>query len=75
MANAAYTVRARWDEDSKSWWRDGEDIPGLCCQAASFDELVATVLDLAPEVMRDNGLAAAGETVDIAAAHHPGTRN
>jgi len=43
MSNAAYTVRARWDEESKSWWTDGEDIPGLCCQADSFDELVETV--------------------------------
>jgi hypothetical protein len=59
MANPAYTVRARWDDASKSWWTDGEDIPGLCVQAASFDDLVTAVLELAPEIMRDNGLAAA----------------
>ena len=55
MSNAAYTVRARWDDASKSWWTDGEDIPGLCCQAASFDELVETILALAPDLLCANG--------------------
>lgn len=65
MANA-YTVRARWDEESRSWWTDGEDIPGLTCQAATFDELVETVLALAPELLRDNCAVAPGQSVDIA---------
>ena len=66
MSNAAYTVRARWDEESRSWWTDGEDIPGLCCQADSFDELVETILALAPDLLRDNGIGAPGQSVDIA---------
>jgi Domain of unknown function (DUF1902) len=65
MADPAYTVRARWDEASKSWWTDGEDIPGLCCQAASFDELVEIVLGLAPELLCNNGIGLPGEAVDI----------
>ena len=65
MADPACTVRAHWDEASKSWWTDGEDIPGLCCQAASFDELVEIVLGLAPELLRDNGIGLPGEAVDI----------
>ena len=65
MSNAAYTVRARWDEESKSWWTDGDDIPGLCCQADSFDELVETILELAPDLLRDNGIGAPGQSVDI----------
>lgn len=65
MANAAYTVRARWDEESRSWWTDGEDIPGLTCQAATFDELVETVLSLAPELLRDNAAASSDQSVDI----------
>ena len=32
-------VTARWDEESRSWWTDGEDVPGLCCQGHSFEEL------------------------------------
>jgi hypothetical protein len=66
MSKAAYTVRARWDDESRSWWTDGEDIPGLCCQAASFDELVETILALAPDLLRDNGIEAPGQSVDIA---------
>lgn len=65
VANA-FTVRARWDEASGSWWTDGEDIPGLTCQGATFDELVETVLALAPELLRDNGASAPGQSVDIA---------
>jgi Domain of unknown function (DUF1902) len=65
MSSRAYTVRARWDEVSKTWWTDGEDIPGLCCQADSFEELVETVLALAPELLRDNGIEAPGQAVDI----------
>jgi hypothetical protein len=43
-----YRVRVRWDEGSKTWWTDGEDIPGLRCQADSFDELIETVLETRP---------------------------
>ena len=42
-------MRARWDEVSKTWWTDGEDIPGLCCQTDSFEELIEAVVALAPE--------------------------
>jgi predicted RNase H-like HicB family nuclease len=66
MSNAAYTVHAHWDEESKSWWTDGEDIPGLCCQADSFDELVEMILALVPDLLRENGIGAPGQSVDIA---------
>jgi len=61
MSSRAYTVRARWDEVSKTWWTDGEDIPGLCCQADSFEELIEAVLALAPELLRDNGVELPGQ--------------
>jgi hypothetical protein len=51
-----YVVQARWDEESRSWWTDGEDIPGLCCQAASFEELAETVFELAPRLLKANGV-------------------
>jgi hypothetical protein len=65
MSSRAYTVRARWDEVSKTWWTDGEDIPGLCCQADSFEELIEAVFALAPELLRDNGIEPLGQAVDI----------
>jgi Domain of unknown function (DUF1902) len=62
MSNIAYPVRAHWDEESKSWWTDGEDIPGLCCQAASFDELVETILGLAPDLLCANWIKLPGHS-------------
>jgi predicted RNase H-like HicB family nuclease len=60
-----YTVNARWDDETKSWWTDGEDIPGLCCQADSFEELIEAILALAPELLRDNATEPLGQTIDI----------
>jgi Domain of unknown function (DUF1902) len=65
MSSRAYTVHSRWNEVSKTWWTDREDIPGLCCQADSFEELIETVLALAPELLRDNGIEPAGQAVEI----------
>ena len=39
-----YTVRAQWDEQAKVWVTDGEDILGLCVEAASFDQLFEIIL-------------------------------
>jgi hypothetical protein len=65
MSNTRYIVHARWDDQSKSWWTDGEDIPGLCCQAPSFDELVEIILGLAPDLLSANGVKLPGRSVDI----------
>lgn len=62
---SSYTVRAQWDPASATWWTDGEDITGLTCQADSFEELLGIVLELAPELLRDNGIGPPGQSVDI----------
>lgn len=51
-----YVVRARWDDELRSWWTDGEDIPGLCCQAGTFEELTKAVFELGPQLLRANGI-------------------
>jgi hypothetical protein len=56
---------AHKDEVSKTYWTDGEDIPGLCCQTDSFEELIEAVLALAPELLRDNGVEPPGQAVEI----------
>jgi hypothetical protein len=61
----AYTVHAHWDGAAKVWWTDGEEIPGLFCEAASFDQLVEIALDLAPDLLRANGTEPVGQRVDI----------
>ena len=59
------TVTARWDPDSHSWWTDGDDVPGLCCQGQTFEELSEAVFALAPDLLVANGGAREGEQVEI----------
>ena len=72
----SYAVHARWDQDSKTWWTDGEDIPVLCCQASSLEELIEAIVGMAGELLRDNGAATPDQPVDIAIAaeRHARTR-
>ena len=60
-----YTVHAQWDEAAKVWATDGVEIPGLFCEADSFDQLVEVILDLAPDLLRANGVEPAGQLVEI----------
>jgi hypothetical protein len=60
-----YTVHARWDEASRTWWTDGEDIPGLTCQGDTFDDLAEAVLEMGPELLHANRVEPPGETVVI----------
>ena len=60
-----YIVRAHWDEASRTWWTNGEDIPGLFCEARGFDQLIEIILDLAPDLLRANGAEPIGQVVDI----------
>ena len=32
-------VTARWDAESCTWWSDGEEVPGRCCEGRRFEEL------------------------------------
>lgn len=58
-------VTAQWDSESRTWWTDGEDVPGLCCQGQTIEELADAVFALAPELLVANGVARAGEQVEI----------
>jgi hypothetical protein len=49
----------------RPWWTDGEDIPGLTCQADTFDELADLVFELGPELLRDNRVEAPGVVISI----------
>ena len=61
----SYTVHAHWDEAARTWWTNGEDIPGLFCEADGFDQLIEIILDLAPDLLRANGAEPIGQVVDI----------
>jgi len=59
------TVTARWDSESGTWWTDGDDVPGLCCEGRTFEELSEAVVARAPDLRVANGAAREGEPVEI----------
>ena len=59
------TVTACWDAESRTWWTDGDEVPGLCCEGRSFEELSEAVFALAPDLLVANGAAQVGERVEI----------
>lgn len=48
-----FHVTARWDEDAKVFV-SRSDVPGLVVEAETFDEFVALVQALAPELIAEN---------------------
>ncbi len=54
MIKSRYVVRAYWDAEASCYWAESEDIPGLVSEAATFDELVQKVLDIAPVLLELN---------------------
>lgn len=61
-----YEVTAEWDQAAGVWIATSDDVPGLCAQAASFDELADIVAALVPELLTLN---AAGELPDSVPVH------
>ena len=57
VAKPTYEVRAAWDAEAGVWIATSDDVPGLCCQAATFEELVDAVLALVPDLLAANGVA------------------
>jgi predicted RNase H-like HicB family nuclease len=50
----AFVVNAEWDQEASVWIATSEDVPGLCAQAASLEELVEVVKSLVPELLEAN---------------------
>ena len=44
-----YQVKAHWDEEAKVWWSESDDVPGLCVEALTFEELEKRLSGLIPE--------------------------
>ena len=41
-----YEIHAEWDTEAGVWIATSEDVPGLCAQADTFDDLVDIVTGL-----------------------------
>jgi hypothetical protein len=54
----AYRIDAEWDEAVRVWSATSAEVPGLCAEAASLEALIAIVVDLVPELLVANGVAA-----------------
>jgi predicted RNase H-like HicB family nuclease len=54
MVERSFTLRAHWDSDAKVYWAESDDVPGLVTESATFDQLVANVMELVPELLRLN---------------------
>jgi len=59
-----FDVHAAWDQEAGIWWATSDSLP-LTTEAASFDQLVERVLEIAPEIAEMNGHVSAGEQVEI----------
>ena len=59
-----FDFRAEWDGEAGVWWCSNDELP-LTTEAPSFEQLVARVLQIAPEIAAENGLAVAGEEIEL----------
>ncbi len=62
---ATYTVHAAWDPEASVWVATSDDVPGLCAEAPTVEELTAVVLELVPELLVLNGVLAEGDAGEI----------
>lgn len=61
-----FVVTAEWDDEARVWVATSDDIPGLVTEAATLDDLFGRVVQVAPELLDDNGVPReAGGMVDI----------
>ena len=54
-----YNVKAEWDAEAGVWVASSDDVPGLATGADTFEELIAKLKLVIPELLEENGLLAA----------------
>jgi Domain of unknown function (DUF1902) len=65
MAEKTYKVRAEWDEQAGVWIATSDDVPGLCCEGATFEDLIDTVVALVPDLLIANHIVEASEMGEV----------
>ncbi len=55
-----YHIKAEWDHEAGVWVASSDDVPGLATGADTFEELIAKLKLVIPELLEENGLLAAG---------------
>jgi hypothetical protein len=59
-----FEITAHWDGETGVWWCSNDELP-LTTEAPTFEELVAGVLQIAPEIAAENGLATPGDEIEL----------
>ena len=59
-----FEIKAQWDGEAAVWWCSNDELP-LTTEAATFEQLVSRVLEIAPEIAAENGLAAPGHEIEL----------
>ncbi len=57
-----YKIEALWDGEAKVWVAEGVDVPGLCTEAATMEQLVKKLEVMVPEMLAANGVLPAGQS-------------
>jgi len=65
MTERTFEVRAGWDADASVWIATSDDVPGLCCEASTFEELLAEIEPLVPELLVANGVLHEADPRDV----------
>jgi hypothetical protein len=60
----AFEITAQWGDEAGVWWCSNDELP-LTTEAPTFEELVARVIEIAPEIAAVNGLAAPGDEIEL----------
>ena len=61
-----YHVKAEWDGEAEVWVASSEDVPGLATGADTFEELIAKLKVVIPELLEENGLLPGTDEVPFA---------
>jgi hypothetical protein len=59
-----FEIRAEWDGEAGVWWCSNHQLP-LTTEAPTFEQLVARVLEIAPEIAAENGHATPGDEIEV----------
>lgn len=51
----ALFVRAEWDDEACVWVATSDDVPGLCTEADTSEELITKLRVMIPELLDANG--------------------
>ena len=54
MSADGYLILAKWDEEARVWVATSEDVMGLATEAATFEELLAKLDVVVPELLAEN---------------------